>query len=260
MIFIIRSSDFSPRPVAPRAWNPARKQSATGSSLDKRNSDGQNRILGGARKRSVMAGCRKRAAYCARYVDDGRPGNSSPLCQASHMLDSLENQTIYIVREAHYHFRRMAMLWSIGKDSTTLLWMVRKAFFGKIPFPILHIDTGYKFPEIYAFRDEYAKKWDLDLRIVRNEQAIAAGVNPHTEKFGCCSALKTEALRQAIEKFKFQALLLGIRRDEHGIRSKGGNRYLKLFLMPDLILILLIAAGSFIGSTETGINRRHKAA
>ncbi len=136
------------------------------------------------------------------------------------MLDSLENQTIYIVRESYYHFRRMAMLWSIGKDSTALLWMVRKAFFGKVPFPILHIDTGYKFPEIYAFRDEYAQKWGLDLRIVRNEQAIAAGVNPHKEKFACCTALKTDALRQAIAKFQFQALLLGIRRDEHGIRSK----------------------------------------
>jgi sulfate adenylyltransferase subunit 2 len=135
-------------------------------------------------------------------------------------LTALENQSIYIIREAYAHFRHMAMLWSIGKDSTTLLWLVRKAFFGRVPFPILHIDTGYKFPEVYAFRDEYARKWGLDLRVVRNEEALAAGMNPRTEKLACCSALKTEALKQAMERFQFQALLLGIRRDEHGIRAK----------------------------------------
>jgi len=135
-------------------------------------------------------------------------------------LAALENRSIYLIREAYAHFRNMAMLWSIGKDSTALLWLTRKAFLGRIPFPVLHIDTGHKFPEIYAFRDEYAKKWDLDLHIVRNEEALAAGVSPATGKLACCAALKTDALKQAMLRFKFQALLLGIRRDEHGIRAK----------------------------------------
>ena len=135
-------------------------------------------------------------------------------------LSRLESRSIYIIREAYYHFRNMAMLWSVGKDSTTLLWLVRKAFIGKVPFPIVHIDTSYKFPEIYRFRDEYAKKWNLDLRIARNEQALAAGMSPEKGKLECCSALKTEALREAIARFGFRALLLGIRRDEHGIRAK----------------------------------------
>ncbi len=66
-------------------------------------------------------------------------------------LDMLENKSIYIIREAYYRFKNIAMLWSVGKDSTTLLWLIRKAFFGKIPFPIIHIDTSYKFPDMYEF-------------------------------------------------------------------------------------------------------------
>lgn len=135
-------------------------------------------------------------------------------------LSELENRTIFIVREAYALHRHIAMLWSIGKDSTSLLWMVRKAFFGVIPFPILHIDTGYKFPEIYEFRDRYAREWRLDLRIVRNESARAAGVNPASGKETCCDLLKTNALRQAMARDRYRALLLGIRRDEHGIRAK----------------------------------------
>jgi len=78
-------------------------------------------------------------------------------------LDKLENQSIFIIREAYSQFRDVAMLWSIGKDSTCLLWLVRKSFFGKIPFPVLHIDTTYKFKEIYDFRGKYAKQWGLNL-------------------------------------------------------------------------------------------------
>jgi len=134
-------------------------------------------------------------------------------------LSELESQSIYIIREAYCHFRKLAMLWSIGKDSTTLLWLVRKAFFGKPPFPVVHIDTGYKFKEIYDFRDEYAARWGLDVIVERNEQAIAAGMSPE-KKLDCCMALKTNALKMAIAKHGFEGLLLGIRRDEHGIRSK----------------------------------------
>jgi len=134
-------------------------------------------------------------------------------------LDELESKSIYIIREAYKQFHDIAMLWSIGKDSSTLLWLCRKAFFGKIPFPIMHIDTSYKFKKMIKWRDEYAKKWELNLIIGRNEEAIKAGMGPKS-KFACCTALKTEALKQTIDKYKFKALLLGIRRDEHGIRSK----------------------------------------
>lgn len=135
-------------------------------------------------------------------------------------LDELENNSIYIIREAFRRFRSTALLWSIGKDSTTLLWLCRKAFFGKVPFPVMHIDTGFKFKEIYEFRDAYAKKWQLDLLIAKNEQALAQGMNNQKGKFECCHALKTQALRQAMDKQCFEALLLAIRRDEHGIRAK----------------------------------------
>jgi len=74
------------------------------------------------------------------------------------------------------------MLWSIGKDSTTLLWLVRKAFFGKIPFPVVHIDTTYKFREIYEFRDKYAKEWGLKLLIAKNDGAFNRGVGPDKGK------------------------------------------------------------------------------
>ena len=135
-------------------------------------------------------------------------------------LEELENKTIYIIREAYHRFKDIALLWSIGKDSTTLLWICRKAFFGRIPFPVLHIDTSYKFKEIYQFRDKYAKEWGLKLIVSRNEEAIKAGMSPKKEKFECCNTLKTEALKMSIVKNNLKALLLGIRRDEHGIRAK----------------------------------------
>jgi len=134
-------------------------------------------------------------------------------------LDELESQSIYIIREAYYHYQKLAMLWSVGKDSTTMLWLCRKAFFGRIPFPALHIDTSYKFPEMYKFRDEYGERWGLNVVVERNEAALAAGM-ACGKKLECCTALKTEALKQAIAKHGFEALLLGIRRDEHGIRAK----------------------------------------
>lgn len=137
-------------------------------------------------------------------------------------LDALESKSIYIIREANYRFKgRLAMLWSVGKDSTTLLWLARKAFFGRIPFPVIHIDTGYKFPEMYRFRDKLAKEWGFELIVARHDEKIAEGVGPvEGMKLDCCTELKTNALKRVIASHGFKAILLGIRRDEHGIRAK----------------------------------------
>jgi len=136
-------------------------------------------------------------------------------------LDQLENKSIYIIREAYHDFKKLAVLWSIGKDSTTLLWLVKKAFLGQVLFPVIHIDTTYKFPEMYTFRDKYASEWNLDLIVAKNEGALARGVGYEThDAFTCSHELKTVALQQTMAKYGFKALLLGIRRDEHGIRAK----------------------------------------
>jgi sulfate adenylyltransferase subunit 2 len=136
-------------------------------------------------------------------------------------LDEYESRSIYIIREAYRRYGdKLAVLVSWGKDSATMLYLVRKAFFGRVPIPVLHIDTSFKFKEIYDFRDRLTREWGLKLLIARNEEALKQGVCPKKGKFECCNALKTEALKQAIEKYDLKALLLAIRRDEHGIRAK----------------------------------------
>ena len=136
-------------------------------------------------------------------------------------LDQLENQSVYTIREGFSQYPNMALLWSIGKDSTVLLWLCLKAFLGRLPFPVLHIDTSYKFKEMYKQREILAKKWGLELIVAKNEKALAEGMNPEKEgRLNCCTALKTNALKMAIAQNKFEAILLGIRRDEHGIRAK----------------------------------------
>ena len=135
-------------------------------------------------------------------------------------IDKLESESIYIIREAYSQIKDIGLLWSIGKDSTTLLWLIRKAFYGKIPFPIIHIDTGYKFKEIYEFRDRIAKEWDLDLIVYKNDEALQNGCCPQNGKLECCTQLKTNALKKVVESNHLEALYLGIRRDEHGVRAK----------------------------------------
>ena len=78
-------------------------------------------------------------------------------------LDDIESKSIYILREAFNRLERMGMLWSLGKDSNVMVWLAKKAFFGNVPFPVIHVDTGNKFPEMYDFRDRYSKEWELDL-------------------------------------------------------------------------------------------------
>lgn len=135
-------------------------------------------------------------------------------------LSELENNSIFIIREAYRRLKNVAMLWSMGKDSTALLWLIRKAFLGDVPFPVIHIDTGYKFKEIYVFRDKFSKKWGLNLIIARNLPAINSGVSPWNSKFDCCNRLKTDALKMAIAQYNLCGIYLAIRRDEHGIRAK----------------------------------------
>jgi len=94
-------------------------------------------------------------------------------------LKELENRSIYIIREVYAEFERPAVLWSTGKDSTIVLWLCKKAFFGKIPFSVIHIDTGYKFKQMYTFRDRIAEEWGLDLVVAKNEEAMKAGVGPY---------------------------------------------------------------------------------
>ena len=136
--------------------------------------------------------------------------------ELSHM-DQLESKSIFIMREAKAKFNKIAMLWSIGKDSTTMLWLAKKAFFGKVPFPVIYIDTGKHFQEMYDFRDECVKKWGLNLIVAKNPEADKQGIGPK-DKIKCCGMRKTDALKQLMDKYKFEALLLGIRRDEHGVR------------------------------------------
>lgn len=137
-------------------------------------------------------------------------------------LESLESKSIFIVREAFKKVKpnQVATLWSMGKDSTVLLWIIRKAFLGKIPFPVVHIDTGFKFPEMYAYRDRMSKEWALDLKIAKNEAALKKGMSKAKGVIPCCNALKTDALRAFVKKLKLKVLFLAIRRDEHGIRAK----------------------------------------
>lgn len=137
-------------------------------------------------------------------------------------LRQLEAESIFILREAVAEFARPVMLYSIGKDSSVMLRLAQKAFYpGKIPFPLLHIDTSYKFPEMIEFRDSYAKHINADLIVHTNRKALDAGANPYllgTQK--CCGLLKTRALLDALTEGSFNAAFGGARRDEEKSRAK----------------------------------------
>jgi len=137
-------------------------------------------------------------------------------------LQALEAESIAILREAVAEFARPVMLYSIGKDSSVMLRLAQKAFYpGKIPFPLLHVDTSYKFPEMIAFRDAYAKEIGAELIVHRNEEAIAAGANPYTlGTQNCCGLLKTRSLLDALAEGGFDAAFGGARRDEEKSRAK----------------------------------------
>jgi len=137
-------------------------------------------------------------------------------------LRQLEAESIHIFREVASEFEKPVMLYSIGKDSSVMLRLAQKAFYpAPIPFPLMHVDTGFKFREMLEFRDNYTRELGLDLRVWRNEAAIAGGANP--VKLGtqrCCGLLKTQALLDGLRYYGFDAAFGGARRDEEKSRAK----------------------------------------
>jgi len=134
----------------------------------------------------------------------------------------LEHEAIYILREVAAQFERPAILFSGGKDSITLVRLAQKAFFpAKIPFPLLHIDTGHNFPETIAFRDELVKKTGADLIVRYVQDSIDSGkVKEETGKYASRNVLQTQTLLDAIEELKLDACIGGARRDEEKARAK----------------------------------------
>ncbi|RDU65502.1 sulfate adenylyltransferase subunit CysD [Helicobacter sp. MIT 14-3879] len=158
-------------------------------------------------------------------------------------IQQLEYHSIFILREAYRSFKNIAMLWSIGKDSTVLLWLAKKAFFGHVPFELIHIDTGYKIPEMIDYRDRIAKELQLRLIVGQNKKALNLketfpdGV---TDRIVCCKNLKTIPLNHTLDGSwerkvyepisntwsvianaePYNAVIVGVRSDEEGSRSK----------------------------------------
>ena len=158
-------------------------------------------------------------------------------------LDILESQSVFILREAYRSFKDLVMLWSIGKDSTVLLWLARKAFFGHVPIPLMHVDTNFKVPAMIEYRDCFAKQWKLNMIVGKNEKALEAKEtfpDGNATRLECCATLKSEALKHTLsgewprwvldhntgEYVKqqggkpFTGVIGGARADEEGSRSK----------------------------------------
>lgn len=158
-------------------------------------------------------------------------------------LDRLEATSVHILREAYREFKNLVMLWSIGKDSTVLLWLARKAFFGHVPFPLMHVDTHFKIPEMITYRDRMAREWHLDLIVGENRAALAAKQtfpDGQLTRVECCRSLKSEALKHTLsgewprlrldpatgrlepeaKPEAFTGAIVGARADEEGSRSK----------------------------------------
>jgi len=133
-------------------------------------------------------------------------------------LDALESQSIYIFREAFNRLNNIAMLWSLGKDSNVMVWLARKAFFGHIPFPAVHIDTGKKFQEMYEFRDRYVDEWGL--KFISGDCPPVEDMDASLPPAARSAARKTAGLKTMIEAQQWKGIFAGIRRDEEGTRAK----------------------------------------
>ncbi|MCJ8346798.1 sulfate adenylyltransferase subunit CysD [bacterium] len=158
-------------------------------------------------------------------------------------LAKLEAQSIFILREAYHHFKELGMLWSIGKDSTVMLCLAKKAFMGHVPFPLIHIDTHFKIPEMIQYRDQLVKEWNLQMIVgedsvsLKNKETFPDG---NLTRLECCKRLKTNALKNTLSGKSdrwifdhnsqtyvldknpraFTGVIAGIRADEEGSRSK----------------------------------------
>jgi len=131
-----------------------------------------------------------------------------------------ESEAEYILKETKATFKNPVILWAGGKDSTTVLHLC-KQIWGKVPFPVMFIDTGYKYRETYEFMDRIAKAWDLNFIKYKNKEAISEGVSPKTQGLlKCCNLLKTTPLKNAIKEYGFDAVIVAIRWDEEGVRGK----------------------------------------
>lgn len=158
-------------------------------------------------------------------------------------LQQLENISVHILREAYANFKSLCMLWSIGKDSTVLLWLARKAFLGHVPFTLVHIDTHFKIPEMIDYRDRLTRQWHLDMVYGVNTDALEAKQtfpDGAVDRIACCRLLKTEALKRTLSgrwpryrfnhavgqyeldtnREPFTGVIAGVRSDEEGSRSK----------------------------------------
>lgn len=158
-------------------------------------------------------------------------------------LEKLEANSVHILREAYREFKSLSMLWSIGKDSTVLLWLTRKAFFGHVPFPLIHVDTAYKIPEMIKYRNELCLEYRINLIVGQNRAAIEAKEtfpDGKTDRLTCCRKLKTDALKYTLSgewqrhkldfdtgqlvsdtsREAFTGVIAGVRADEEGSRSK----------------------------------------
>lgn len=138
------------------------------------------------------------------------------------VLDELEAEAIHIIREVAAEFERPVMMYSIGKDSSVMLHLARKAFSpGPIPFPLLHVDTRYKFPEMITFRDLMARKFGFDLRVHHSRAADETTVNPwDLGTVRCCAVLKTQGLLNSLKEGRYDAVIGGARREEERSRAK----------------------------------------
>ncbi|TEU24772.1 sulfate adenylyltransferase subunit CysD [Alkanindiges illinoisensis] len=137
-------------------------------------------------------------------------------------LKQLEAESIHIIREVAAEFDNPVMLYSIGKDSAVMLHLAMKAFYpAKLPFPLMHVDTGWKFRDMISFRDQMASKLGLELIVHQNKEGREAGINPFTHGSSkYTDIMKTQALKQALDKYQFDAAFGGARRDEEKSRAK----------------------------------------
>ena len=169
-------------------------------------------------------------------------------------LKQLEAESIHIIREVAAEFDKPVMLYSIGKDSAVMLHLALKAFYpGKPPFPLMHVDTTWKFKEMIQFRDQQIAKLGLEMIVHINEEGVKAGVNPFThgsEKH--TDVMKTQALKQALNKYKFDAAFGGARRDEEKSRAKNGCFHFATRIMSGIQKTSDLSCGI---STTAGLTR-----